>query len=197
MGRKSRNKALKLLTGTPTTPHGSTSNDTETPTQSGARDPKFPLSPSTTPPTSPSSPSIDLVPPTMSQSSTVPLAQTQPIPVQTIPNPTISAEDIISKDIIAIAEMFSTMKKTMAIMTNAFDRFEIQTEKFAVLGLDIKAAEQVCLHLIVICRLTLISLSSWLKCVKPWMIKSQDRKVRLRFWVKNSRPKSKKQSKRK
>jgi hypothetical protein len=56
--------------------------------------------------------------------------------------PTISADDIISKDIVAIADMFTMMKKAMLMMTSTFDRFEIQTEKFASHSLDIKAAEQ-------------------------------------------------------
>jgi len=76
---------------------------------------------------------------------------------QTSFNPTISADDIISKDIVAIADVFATMKKTMLVMTGAFDRLGIQTERFASLSLDIKAAEQVCLHpvlIAVLCRLT-------------------------------------------
>jgi hypothetical protein len=123
---------------TPATPRGCTPNTSETSTQdsqpaTGAQDSRLPISPFATPPTSPSSPSINL-PPLMSP------------PLE----PTISADDIISKDIVAIADMFATMKKAMLIMTSAFDRFEIQTEKFASLSLDIKAAEQVCPYPIVI-----------------------------------------------
>ena len=134
---KRQNKGPPL---TPATPRGPTSNATETLTQDGqpaisAQDSQLPISPSATPPASPSSPSTDL-PSQMTQSSAIdqtPLLE-----------PTVSADDIISKDIVAIADMFATMKKAMVIMTSAFDRFEIQTEKFASLGLDIKAAEQVC-----------------------------------------------------
>jgi hypothetical protein len=82
----------------------------------------------------------------------------QPSTVDKIPplEPTISANDIISTDIVAIAEMFAKMKKAMLMMTSAFDRIEIQTEKLASLSLDIKAAEQVRPSSIVItglCRL--------------------------------------------
>jgi hypothetical protein len=35
------------------------------------------------------------------------------------------------------------MKRAMLMMTSAFGRFEIQTQKLASLSLDIKAAEQV------------------------------------------------------
>jgi hypothetical protein len=134
---------------TPATPRGPESNASETLTQAtiSAQDSKLLISPFTTPPTSPSSPPVGLPPPMMPHLDQIP-------PLE----PTISADDIISEDIVAIADMFATMKKAMAVMTSAFDRFEIQTEKLAYLSLDIKAAEQVCPYSIVItilCRLTL------------------------------------------
>lgn len=137
MGNKSKTqKRQNKAPLTPATPRGCTSNTSETSTRDGqpaigTQDSRLPISPFATPPTSPSSPSIDLPP-------LPPLEST------------ISADDIISKDIVAIADMFATMKKAMLIMTSAFDRFEIQTEKFASLSLDIKAAEQVCPYPIVI-----------------------------------------------
>jgi len=117
---------------TPATPRGSTPNATDT--SASTQDPQLLISPFATPPTSPSSLSFDLPPPMMPQFSTV-----EQILVL---EPTISADDIISKDIVAIADMFAMMKKAMLMMTSTFDRFEIQTEKFASLSLDIKAAEQ-------------------------------------------------------
>lgn len=100
-----------------------------------ARDSQFLLSPFATPPTSPSSPSTD-------PTDTDPTMQSFTDQTQTILNPNISADDIISKDIVAIADIFATMKKTLLVMTNAFDRLGIQSEKFTSLSLDIKAVEQ-------------------------------------------------------
>jgi len=117
---------------TPATPRGSTPNATDASTS--AQDLQLLISPFATPPTSPSSPSFDLPPPMIPQVSTVEQIS--------LLEPTISADDIMSKDIVAIADVFATMKKAMLMMTSTFDRFEIQTEKFASLSLDIKAAEQ-------------------------------------------------------
>ena len=116
-----------------------------------ARDSQSLFSPFATPPTSPSSPSTD-------PTDTDPTMQSSTDQTQTIFNPNISADDIISKDIVAIADIFATMKKTLLVMTNAFDRLGIQSEKFTSLSLDIKAVEQVCpppIVTIVLCRLTL------------------------------------------
>ena len=131
MGKAKRrqNKGSQLLT--PSTPRGPTSNATDTQSEISAQDSLIPPSPFETPPTSPSSPST----PIALQSST--FDQIPPL------EPTISADDIISTDIVAIADMFVTMKKAMLMMTSAFDQFEIQTEKLASLSLDIKAVEQV------------------------------------------------------
>ena len=127
--KKRQNKAPQALT--PATPRGPTSNATDTQSEISAQDSLLPPSPLATPLTSPSSPST----PMMLPSSTV--DQIPPL------EPTISANDIISTDIVAIADMFATMKKAMLMMTSAFNQFEIQTEKLASLSLDIKAAEQV------------------------------------------------------
>ena len=173
MAKSKGQRRLNKGSLTPATPRGSTPNATDTSTS--AQDLQLLISPFATPPTSPSSPSFDLPPPMTPQFSTVEQIS--------LLEPTISADNIISKDIVEIADMFAMMKKAMLMMTSAFDRFEIQTEKFASLSLDIKAAEQVCPYRIVICRLILhyIILSSWVKCAKPWTIKSRDRKLRLRI----------------
>ena len=104
----------------------------DTQSEISAQDSLLPVSPFETPPTSPSSPSTSM----MLQSFTV---DKIPPPME----PTISVNDIVSTDIVEIADMFATMKKAMLLMTSAFERFEIQTEKLASLSLDIKAAEQV------------------------------------------------------
>ncbi|KAF8161239.1 hypothetical protein B0H34DRAFT_372103 [Crassisporium funariophilum] len=63
-------------------------------------------------------------------------------PKRTIANESINANDIMSKDIVAIADLFSAMKNALVTMTNAFDRLGSQTEQMVSLSLDIKAAEQ-------------------------------------------------------
>jgi hypothetical protein len=167
---------------TPATPRGHTSNATDTAqSEISAQDSLHPIA---TPPTSPSLPStpmesftaefppLEPSPSTPLESFTAefpPLESTTPslpsTPMESFTaefpplEPTISANDIISTDIVAIADMFATMKKAMLMMTSAFDRFEIQTEKLASLSLDIKAAEQVRPSSIVItelCRLAYI-----------------------------------------
>ncbi|KAJ3514789.1 hypothetical protein NLJ89_g2168 [Agrocybe chaxingu] len=56
--------------------------------------------------------------------------------------PEISADDIASKDIMAVAELFATMKKTLIYMTSAFERLGSQTEKMMSFSLDVHSAEQ-------------------------------------------------------
>ena len=56
----------------------------------------------------------------------------------------ISAKDVASRDLLAVADLFANMKSALTTMTNAFDRLGAQTEKMAALGLDVKAAQQVC-----------------------------------------------------
>ena len=132
MGSKSkRRQNNKSQPATPATPRGLTSNTMDTQSEISAQDSLLPVSPFETPPTSPSSPSTSM--------------ELQPFTVDKTPpsEPTISVNDIVSTDIVEIADMFATMKKAMLMMTSAFNRFEIQTEKLASLSLDIKAAEQV------------------------------------------------------
>ncbi|KAF9049883.1 hypothetical protein BJ165DRAFT_1454572 [Panaeolus papilionaceus] len=52
------------------------------------------------------------------------------------------ATDVASEEILAIADLFATMKKTLATMTDAFDQFGSQAEKMVSVSHDIKAAEQ-------------------------------------------------------
>jgi hypothetical protein len=132
MGSKTKrrqNKASRPVT--PATPRGHASNAMDTQSEISAQDSLLPVSPFETPPTSPSSPSASM----LQQSFTV--DQIPPL------EPTISVNDIVSTDIVEIADMFATMKRAMLMMTSAFSRFEIQTQKLASLSLDIKAAEQV------------------------------------------------------
>lgn len=56
----------------------------------------------------------------------------------------ISAKDVASRDLLAVADLFANMKSALTTMTSAFDRLGAQTEKMAALGLDVKAAQQVC-----------------------------------------------------
>jgi hypothetical protein len=148
MGHKSRAKKRQNRASlTPATPRGHTSNATDTQSDISAEDSLLLISPFATPPTSPSSPSTSMVLQSLTVDQITPLEPT-----------ILSANDIVSTDIVAIADMFATMKKAMLMMTSAFYRFDIQTEKLASLSLDIKAAEQVRPFSIVIaelCRLIL------------------------------------------
>jgi hypothetical protein len=56
----------------------------------------------------------------------------------------VSVTDIASKDIVAIADLFSTMKTALVTMSSAFDRLGGQAEKMVSLSLDIKLQDQVC-----------------------------------------------------
>ena len=116
--RASKNRLHSRASLTPTTPRGHTTDTTRSEISAQDSESLLPISPTITPPTSPSSTPMML-------------------------EPTISVNDIISTDIVDIAEMFATMKKAMLMMTSAFEQFEIQTEQLASLSLDIKAANQV------------------------------------------------------
>lgn len=110
-------------------------------------------SPFQTPPTSPSSavgslPSTNLLDQTHGELQKPAQAQE---PIDTLD---VSVTDIASKDIVAIADLFSTMKTALVTMSNAFDRLGGQTEKMVSLSLDIKLQDQVCFQL-------LLSLSSY------------------------------------
>ncbi|KAF8897086.1 hypothetical protein CPB84DRAFT_1731458, partial [Gymnopilus junonius] len=54
----------------------------------------------------------------------------------------ISASDTASNEILAIANVFATMKTALVSMTNAFDHLGSQTEKLAEIAVNIKATEQ-------------------------------------------------------
>ena len=60
--------------------------------------------------------------------------------------PYLTANNIASsnQDIVAIADLFSTMKKTLVSMTGNLGRLCSQSEKMVAFTLDIQAAEQVC-----------------------------------------------------
>jgi hypothetical protein len=57
--------------------------------------------------------------------------------------------DIASKDIVAIADLFSTMKTALVTMSSAFDRLGGQAEEMVSLSLNIKLQDQVCFQLLV------------------------------------------------
>ena len=68
-----------------------------------------------------------------------------------VPNnvPIFSADEIASgnRDIIAMADMFATMKKALLSMTGNLERLGDQSERMVSFALDIKAADQVCTFL--------------------------------------------------
>jgi hypothetical protein len=55
----------------------------------------------------------------------------------------VSVSDIASRDVVAIADLFSKMKKALVTMSGAFDRLGSQTEKMVSHSLDIKLRDQV------------------------------------------------------
>jgi len=82
-----------------------------------------------------------------SPASTAPPSSQPSPPTAVAPLPPISAQDIASgnQDIIAIANLFATMKKTVVSMKTAFDRIGTQAERMVSYSLDVHTAEQVCL----------------------------------------------------
>jgi hypothetical protein len=113
-------------------------------------------SPFQTPPTSPSSTAGD--PPPMNLLDQTQLESQQPVQAQEQGQPTdsvdVSLTDIASKDIVAIADLFSTMKTALVTMSSAFDRLGGQTEKMVSLSLDIKLQDQVCFSFCCLCPVT-------------------------------------------
>lgn len=55
----------------------------------------------------------------------------------------MSASNIASPDLIALAELFAAMKRTLTTLGTTFDSLGKQTEKMASLAPVVKAAEQV------------------------------------------------------
>lgn len=102
-------------------------------------------SPFETPPTSPSSSVGGLPQINLDQTHVEPQhpaqAQEQDEPMASVD---VSVTDIASKDIVAIADLFSTMKTALVTMSSAFDRLGGQTEKMVSLSLDIKLQDQAC-----------------------------------------------------
>jgi len=82
-----------------------------------------------------------------SPASTAPPSSQPSPPTAVAPLPPISAQDIASgnQDIIAIANLFATMKKTVVSMKTAFDRIGTQAERMVSYSQDVHTAEQVCL----------------------------------------------------
>lgn len=96
------------------------------------------IAPFHTPPTSPATPAVE-EPHSMS-------GMMQEDHGSTLSVPYLTADDIASsnQDIVAIADLFSTMKKTLASMKGSLDRLGGQSEKMVSCALDIHAAGQVC-----------------------------------------------------
>ena len=116
------------------------------PSQKG--DPQSTLgSPFQTPPTSPSSAVDDL--PLLDQTDGEPQkTEQEQEKVEPVDSVDVSVTDIASKDIVAIADLFSTMKNALVTMSSAFDCLGGQTEKMVSLTLDIKLQDQVCFQLL-------------------------------------------------
>lgn len=55
----------------------------------------------------------------------------------------IPVAQVISPDILAVADLFASMKQTLSILNNTFGKLGDQTEKMASLGSAMKATEQV------------------------------------------------------
>lgn len=101
-------------------------------------------SPFQTPPTSPSSsvtglPSISLPDQTHGEPQNPAQAQEQGNAIDSV---VVSVTDIASKDIVAIADLFSTMKTALVTMSSTFDRLGSQTEKMVSLSIDIRLQDQ-------------------------------------------------------
>lgn len=64
------------------------------------------------------------------------------------PLKTVSASNIASPDLIALAEFFAAMKRTLGTMGATFDSLGKQTEKMASLAPAAKSAEQVSQYLL-------------------------------------------------
>ena len=104
-------------------------------------------SPFQTPPTSPSSAIGDL--PLLDQTHREPQkTEQEQEKVEPVDSVDLSVTDIASKDIVAIADLFSNMKKALVTMSSAFDSLGGQTEKMVSLTLDIKLQDQVCFQLL-------------------------------------------------
>ena len=111
------------------------------------------VSPFQTPPTSPSTPVgglpaitvVDLShgdpqPPAQGQDQDEPRHMVDPV------NPVMmSVTDIASEDVLAIADLFSTMNKALVTMSSAFDRLGSQTENMVSHSLNTKLQDQVCI----------------------------------------------------
>ena len=135
--QKSKGKASKPTIKIPSTPMGAPKSMSTSPADdknASAQDPQSSLaspSPFRTPPTSPSTPAPDLLP----------MAS---VPEQhSLQDPIIAAEDIASPEILAIADVFATMKSALVSMTSAFDHLGAQTDKLMEIATDTKATQQV------------------------------------------------------
>lgn len=111
-----------------------------TPTPTHAKDAAFgrPLT-STWTPISP----ILIPPPATAQQVRIALSTSQIDRHVNAPRQSMSASNIASPDLIALAELFAAMKRTLTTLGTTFDSLGKQTEKMASLAPVVKAAEQV------------------------------------------------------
>jgi len=140
----------------PHTPATSSNPDVRSPVtialkrkRSVSEDRQSSIAPFHTPPTSPATPALE-EPRSMSvmMQEDPARVRSEPPPAYTsaVSVPFLNANDIASsnQDIVAIADLFSTMKKTLVSMKGSLDRLGGQSEKMVSCALDIQAAEQVC-----------------------------------------------------
>lgn len=110
-----------------------------------------------TPPTSPVSPEVEF--PSMIGESAIGADETAQTasPHQVPTNGSVPTADEIAsgnQDIIAMADVFATMKKALLSMTDNLERLGNQSERMVSFALDIKAADQVCTFFVIICALS-------------------------------------------
>jgi len=99
------------------------------------------LSPLETPQTSPGTVTAVELPST--EDSTPKQKYHQQVHPEKLLSPGITVDDISSKEIVAVANVFSNMKKALASVTTAFDKLGDQIETLETQSLDTKASGQV------------------------------------------------------
>lgn len=58
-------------------------------------------------------------------------------------NSGLKAEDVASPDLLAVANLFASMKQALNCMTKTFDALSEQSERMSSLASDVKRAEDV------------------------------------------------------
>lgn len=116
--------------------------------RSGSTDRQSSVGQFQTPPTSPATPEVELPSMIRPVPTAIADAATQAIiaPQEQIDGPIFTADEIAcsNQDIVAMADMFATMKKALLSMTGNLERLGTQSERIVSFAVDIKAADQVC-----------------------------------------------------